>query len=259
MSFEKDCGVCEGKGYHPFPGDVCTTCGGTGSIRIPGDPLDYVQCRNCFGKGYHPFPGYKCHVCRGTGLISKEQIRTVSPPQPSLPAGPPQESAEKRFDRIEEVLSQSDLEQPLAEMALYDLQQASIAYESKAYKACIVMLGAVLEGMMLGTLRREDVIQSMQTDPNPLKKIQQLGVRDPNLGDKIAEKLGFEDYKNALKHLIPDLEKEKAEAIQEFRNTLHPWKAIQEPNIYREPDETRALHLLAALEILARHIVDWKP
>ncbi len=261
MTFKLECGPCKGQGfYYPFPADICVVCGGHGEMEIPGDPSDYDWCKICGGKGFrYPYPRETCKVCGGTRVVSKNRIKTVSPPGLDAPRVPPRESAEQCFDNIEETLDHSSIEQPLREIALYDLHQASIAYESKAYKACIVLLGAVLEGIMLGTLRRKDVILAMRNDPDPPIVIRRLGLSDPQLGQKIAERLRFEDYKNAVKHLIPELEKEKAEAIQEFRNTVHPWKAIQEPSLYAEPDQTRSLNLLTALAIIVRHIAAWKP
>jgi glutamine synthetase len=105
-----------------------------------------------------------------------------------------------------------------------------MAYEAKAYKACIVMLGAVLEGIMLGTIRRADVLEKVRADP-PVS-IRKLGTQDPSLAEKVADALGFEDYKQIIDHLFGDkIERLKVDSIQDFRNSIHPWKAVKEPLI----------------------------
>ena len=118
------------------------------------------------------------------------------------------------------------------------------------------MLGAVLEGLMLGTIRRPEVLQRIKTDPPEVVK--KLGLHDPQLADKIAEKLTFEDYKAIIHHLMPEIEKLQVEGIQTFRNAIHPWKTVKEP-IYADPDQTRAIHHLTSLELLARYILSWTP
>ena len=145
----------------------------------------------------------------------------------------------------------------MKEIAIYDLEQAQLAYQSRAFKACIIMLGACLEGIMLGTLRRIDVINKIQVDPNPPLVIKNLGLRDPNLADKIAENLTFEDYKNAIHHLIPELEKDKVENIQTFRNAVHPWKTVTDSTIYADPDQVRAVNHITSLTIICNYILKW--
>jgi hypothetical protein len=167
------------------------------------------------------------------------------------------EDAEGFLDRIKKEIEASSLEEDFKEIALYDLEQAKLAYQSRAFKACIVMLGAVLEGLMLGTIRRPEVLQRIKTDPPEVVK--NLGLHDPQLADKIAEKLTFEDYKAIIHHLMPEIEKLKVEGIQTFRNTIHPWKTAKEPAIYKNPSQTRAMVHLTSLELLAQHILSWTP
>jgi hypothetical protein len=122
------------------------------------------------------------------------------------------------------------------------------------------MLGAVLEGVMLGTIRQSKVLEHLRNDPNPPSAIktlaQKIGLNHPKFADKIAEALEFEDYKNVIHHLVPDIEKLKVDGIQSFRNAVHPWKAVREPSLYADYDRTstRAMHHLASLEILVHHI-----
>jgi len=98
---------------------------------------------------------------------------------------------ERVWDGIRGEIEASSLGEDFKEIALYDLEQAKLAYRSGAFKACIVMLGAVLEGLMLGTIRRREVLRRIKTDPP--KVVKSLGLQDPRLADKMAGELGFED------------------------------------------------------------------
>jgi hypothetical protein len=177
----------------------------------------------------------------------------------SVLASKENEDWNKAFQLILSSINASSIEPKLKEIATYDLNQAQRAYQAGAFKASIVMLGAVLEGIMLGTLRRIDVLEKIRVDIEPPKPIKKLGVNDPQLADKIADNLGFEDYKNAISFLIPEIEKDKVENIQTFRNAVHPWKTVENPTIYAEPDQIRAMSHITSLVILARHILLWIP
>ncbi len=166
------------------------------------------------------------------------------------------EDSERIFNRIKAEIDTSSIEKAFRETALYDLEQARIAYNAGAFKACIIMLGAVLEGIMLGAIRQSSILDQLKGDPNPPAGIKKIGLKHPKLADKIAEELDFEDYKNVVHHLIPDIEKSKVDGIQSFRNAVHPWKAVREPSLYADYDRisTRAMGHLTSLEILVHRI-----
>ena len=165
------------------------------------------------------------------------------------------------FERIRCAIENSDINQQFKAVALYDLEQAKIAYESRAFKACIVMFGAVIEGLMLGVIREDTTLSPMITTPKDAPKVvQKLGL-DPSLkpeklAETISKKLGFEDYKNIIVHLKPEIEELQIEGIQSFRNAIHPWKSIKEPHIFSDPSQIRAMHYLSALSILAEKILE---
>lgn len=167
--------------------------------------------------------------------------------------------ADTFFSNIESEIQNSSIEREIKEVALYDLDQAKIAYKQKAFKACVIMLGAVLEGLMLGTIRGPGVLQEMINDLNCPRVVKKLGLKSPDLADKIANELRFEDYKNIIHFLIPEIEKLKVEGIQTYRNAVHPWKAVQEPNIYMNFDQSRAMLHITSLRILAHHMLSWLP
>lgn len=199
--------------------------------------------------------GGRCYKLKTGGWLKLDELDKLAEQEPSLEIK--LGDAEGFLDRIKKEIEASSFEDTFKEIALYDLEQAKLAYRSGAFKACIVMLGAVLEGLMLGTIRRPEVLQRIKTDsPEVVKK---LGLHDPQLADKIAEKLTFEDYKAIIHRLIPEIEKLKVEGIQTFRNTIHPWKTVKEPAIYKNPSQTRAMLHLTSLELLAHHILSWTP
>ena len=168
------------------------------------------------------------------------------------------------FETIRCAIENSDIDQRFKDVALFDLEQARVSYESRAFKACIVMLGAVIEGLMLGAIRRETTLKKMiaianQPDaPGTVKQIKKFQSSFSNLeclAENISKHLGFEDYKNITVHLKSEIEKLQITGIQSFRNSIHPWKSIKEPNIFHDPSQTRAMHYLTALSILAEKIL----
>lgn len=178
---------------------------------------------------------------------------------------PPRTNVETNFREVNKILNKLQIEDSIKTVTLYDLEQAQKAYSGTAYKACAVMLGAILEGVMLGTIRRKDSIDKILSDVgNAPKVLHRFGLSHPNLErkillGKISEELSFEDYKTIIQYLMPEIEKMKIEGIQVFRNTIHPWRAIQEPKIYGNIDANRISHLITSLLILLKHISDWKP
>jgi hypothetical protein len=165
------------------------------------------------------------------------------------------------FANISVTIKTSTLDDSVKDIALFDLEQARLCFFSGAFKACIIQLGAILEGIMLGTLIQDDVLKYMQTGKNSPPNISRLGLQDPQLRRKIAVQLTFEDYKDAIHHLVPHIEKLKVDSIQSFRNAIHPWKSIQYPLVFADNEwaRTRALHHLTSLEILAHNILSWIP
>ncbi len=169
--------------------------------------------------------------------------------------------ASRIFSNIRVMLRLSKIRDEYKEIAIFDLKQAKKSFDIQAYKGCIVMLGAVLEGIMLGTLLRNDVVVSIRQSTDPPLAIKSLGQKHPDLPTRIEKKLGFEDYKNSIHHLIPHIEKLKVDGIQSFRNSIHPSLNISDPLIFSDYERfrSRALHHLTSLELLAHHILIWSP
>ena len=165
------------------------------------------------------------------------------------------------FKSIKALIKTSKLSKEFREVSLNDLEEARTSFGSGAFKACIVLLGSVLEAIMLGTLMRPDVLTTLQDAKNPPEALQKLGVKHPSFSERIAERLGFEDYKNVIHQLIPEIEKLKVDSIQSFRNTIHPWLSIKNPTMFGDKSRTntRTIHFIASLEILAHKILSWNP
>lgn len=181
------------------------------------------------------------------------------------PKPPPKLKSEREacFETISCTIENSDIDQEFKDVALYDLEQARISYESGAFKACIVMLGAVIEGLMLGVIRKDATLNVMIASPKDapkvaqnIKKFRLTSFTNPKeLAEKISDDLGFEAYKNITLHFKPEIEKLKIEGIQNFRNSIHPWESIKKPTVFRDPSQIRALNYLTSLSLLAERIL----
>ena len=200
---------------------------------------------------------FKQHLHRQCDILA-----VLSEVSPTPATGRRDRTWSQNFRSVMQELQTSPIEEELKNVILYDFEQARLAYKVGALKACIVMLGAALEGLMLGTLRRAEALDKLRADPSPPGAFRRLGFArytNAELADRIADELGFEDYKNIIQHLIPEIEKLKVESIQTFRNAVHPWRTVKEPTIYAKPDQTRAINHITSLAILAHRIVTWMP
>lgn len=180
----------------------------------------------------------------------------------------PSRDTQNSFNRIRALVRTSSLEQEFQNVILYDLDQAEWAYGNNAYKAGVVMLGAVLEAVMLGTLRRPDVLDDILSRPNVPKILNKLpgGPGHPSyadrsvLADAVAnERFQFEDYRQIIEWYLPQITELRPITIQQFRNTIHPWQSIQQPAAYDIADKDRAAGFLNSLAVLAKIILQWKP
>lgn len=163
------------------------------------------------------------------------------------------------FGNILTLGDSSLLPEEYKEIVKSDLSESQRSYSIHAYKSAVVMLGAALEGLMLGTLQRIDVLthlRSMATPPGPIRKI---GNQDPELGTKIANDLAFQDYKVCVHELVPGSDALGVDNIQEFRNAIHPLKSINEPLKYGIFDRARAIHHLASLQKIFEALCNWTP
>jgi hypothetical protein len=174
-------------------------------------------------------------------------------------ATPDTRESDAVFTAILELLATSALPQQFKKAVAADISEARRSYRASAFKACVVMLGAALEGIMLGTLQRSDVITHLATASNVPGPIKKLGSKHPALSDRIGDELAFQDYKVCIHELVPGSDDLGVDNIQDFRNAIHPWKSIQEPLKYGSFDSSRALHYLASLHKIVQALREWKP
>lgn len=169
------------------------------------------------------------------------------------------EESDAIFLDIDGLISNSSLPLQYRTIITADVVDARKSYRAGAFKSCVVMLGAALEGVMLGTLMRSDVIASLVAATKPPGPIKDIGNRDPLLADKIGSELTFEDYKVCIHELIPGSSALGIDNIQSFRNAVHPWKAIQEPMKYSGFDHARAMHYIGSFKKIVEAICQWTP
>ena len=164
------------------------------------------------------------------------------------------------FESIKCAIENSTIDRQFKDVALYDLEQAKASYETRAFKASIVMFGAIVEGLMLGVIRTDTVLEPMILNPkNAPRDIKRLGLsnflKSKDLADKISEELKFEDFKKIIVHIKPNIDQLEIQRIQNLRNTIHPWESIKKPKIYRDPGPKIAINCLSSLSLLAEKIL----
>ena len=164
------------------------------------------------------------------------------------------------FESIKYAIESSNIDRRFKDVALYDLEQSKISYKNRAFKASIIMFGAIVEGLMLGVIRTDTVLKPMMEDPGTApRRIQELGIgqfsQPECLADEISKTLGFEDYKQIISHLKSDVNQLEVQRIQNLRNTIHPWESIKQPKNYRDPGPRVAVNCLSSLSLLAEKIL----
>jgi hypothetical protein len=163
------------------------------------------------------------------------------------------------FAEVDQLVATSLLPQQFKSVVAADVRDSQLAYTAGAFKGCVVMLGAALEGVLLGTLQRADVLTFLATSTSPPGPIRAIGARDPALADKIGHELSFEDYKVCIHEMITGSDALGVDNIQSFRNAIHPWKTIQEPLKYGAFDRARALHYVGSLKKIVEAVCQWTP
>ena len=173
----------------------------------------------------------------------------------------PQTESNRMFETINSLISNSNITLEWKQITTSDLAEAEKCYTSSVFKGCVVMLGAVLEGVMLGSLQRNDVIQHLKDNSTSAPtRIQNIGINNPttDLANEIANSLSFEDFKVSINHLVPNSNEIGVEDIQSFRNAIHPWKCLKDPTKYTF-DQTRAIVHISSLEKIVEILTSWSP
>lgn len=178
----------------------------------------------------------------------------------------PSSDVSKLFAKVSELFSQEmanqDIDTKILEIASNDLNQAILAFQGQAYKSCVIMLGAVLEGVMLWKILSPSVMTEVKTSvvnkegrfldiENNTKRYG--GAHDAHFEENIAIKGSYETYKNVINALIPGV-KTGIKTIQDFRNAIHPNKLLRNPE-YDDFSQERAIEFTAAAVSIIKKIV----
>ena len=164
------------------------------------------------------------------------------------------------FKSIKCAVENSNIDRKFKDVVLYDLEQSKISYQNRAFKASIIMFGAIIEGLMLGVIRTNTMLKPIMENPETApQSIRNLGIQNfsqpEDLADKISSRLGFEEYKQIISHLKSDINQLEVQRIQNLRNTIHPWESIKQPEEYRDPGPRVAVNCLSSLSLLAEKIL----
>lgn len=215
------------------------------------------------GEGECTTPDFQTEISEPSA--SSQLVDTQADKSQKLPMAPARE-AQAMFKSIRTAIERSSIEDAFKAVLFTDLEQARLAYYVQAYKACVVMLGAVIEGMMLATLRRPELVSLMLEGQNRPKQLDSWigGIGNPDFADRttftnaVATKLSFERMRQVLEHYHPELKQLGIVDIQQFRNAVHPWECVTRPDLYAY-GPSRALQHLSGLDLLARELLSWTP
>ena len=166
----------------------------------------------------------------------------------------------RMFNQIRAAVRLSDFTLQLNDVINNDILEAQHSFANEAYKSCVVMLGAVAEGIMLGFLTRLDVLNHIQNMAIPPSKISSLGLRNPQLVSLIMTKLSFEDLKNVVVEIVPQIEKLQVAGLQSFRNYVHPAVSLKNLQSGKElsMSRKRAVYHLSSLALIAECVATWR-
>ena len=109
----------------------------------------------------------------------------------------------------------------LAENIVYRWEEARICFTAKAYLSCIVMLGGLLEGLLLGVIQKNpDKANQCKSTPRSKDtgKPERFSNWTLNNMITVARECGWLDY-DAQKF---------SHALRDYRNLIHPHEQIQQ-------------------------------
>lgn len=127
------------------------------------------------------------------------------------------------------------------------------------------MLGAILEGVMLGTIQRTDVLEyliTLQTVPKPLSD---LGPRNPKFADRtvLAQYIGttfsFQDCKEIIELCVQGTNKLGVDILQTVRNSIHPGSVLKDMKQLARFNHQSAVGYIAKLHEIINLVILWNP
>lgn len=161
------------------------------------------------------------------------------------------------YQDIKELLDQAKFPEKIVRTCIYDLKESEKCYKAGAHKACVVMLGAFIEGVMIGFVS-DEYLQAFirnERDKNPnsygsFKKY--FEALDNSQTKEESKQLSFENLVQKLKDLIGG---DDAKDIQYYRNAIHPRKVWNREYELAEFEEVTALSRLSSVKKITRRVV----
>jgi hypothetical protein len=129
---------------------------------------------------------------------------------------------------------------------LADFEDVARTYQGGAYKACVVMCGAVMEGLLLGNLERSKKIELLWSVGRltnlTTRKAVRRKLREASLGDLINH--------TRQSNCVDGFADEIAKMVQRCRNSIHPGRVLRGDEVFDTFDKKvadLALHFLNVL------------
>nr|P25280.1 RecName: Full=Putative type II restriction enzyme HgiDII; Short=R.HgiDII; AltName: Full=Endonuclease HgiDII; AltName: Full=ORF68 [Herpetosiphon aurantiacus]CAA38942.1 orf 68 [Herpetosiphon giganteus] len=181
------------------------------------------------------------------------------------PSPPPKQEITTAFREMKNLVKNSNIPNQMKNIILYDIQQAAYAYKGTSFKACIVMLGAILEGVMLGTIQRTDVLEYLIALPQVPKPLSDLGPRNPKFADRtvLAQYIGttfsFQDCKEIIELCVQGTNKLGVDILQTVRNSIHPGSVLKDMKQLARFNHQSAVGYIAKLHEIINLVILWNP
>jgi hypothetical protein len=173
------------------------------------------------------------------------QVIDLTPSQiSSVPATPADEPAV--IDEIRSNLNGLRFLKATKAHVLADFEDVARTYQNEAYKACVVMCGAVMEGLLLGNLERAKNIKLLWN------------------ADRLTGFVTYDDARNKLREVsledlinhtrksncIDGFTDEVARMVQRCRNSIHPGRVLRGDEVLDAFDKKAADLALSFLNVL---------
>jgi len=159
-------------------------------------------------------------------------------------AGPTDESV--TIDEIRSSLNGLPFLKATTAHLLADFEETAKAYQNGAYKACVVMCGAVMEGLLLGNLERARNIKLLW-DAGRLTDFETYGDVRNKLRQTSLEDLINHTRKSSC---IDGFTDEMAKMVQRCRNSVHPGRVLRGDEVFDAFDRRVADLALSFLNVL---------
>jgi len=133
-----------------------------------------------------------------------------------------------------------------------DFEEVAAAYRGGAYKACVVMCGALMEGLLLGNLERSKHVNRLQS----ARRLRgSASLRDARDQLRRLSLQNLIDYTQAS-GCVEGFTKEIATVVQRCRNSVHPGRVLRRDEVFDPFDRKVADLALDFLNLLSSLIAE---